>query len=164
MADDHWATLLAVLEDLIQVHQELVGVLQAEKRIMAAADLDELLPCLAEKERLLSRVRELDQRRVDAVAALAGCVSDDTVKLSQLVAFSPPPYVAGLLSCQARLESLTVSMNELNQINGIVAERALARVNGLLVLLQNLADGTPTYQPSGLLHQDAPGGRTLGRG
>jgi len=162
--DEHWDTLLDVLEDLIRFHQELVAVLQVEKRIMAAGDFDDLLPCLAEKERLLSRVREFDQRRADAVAALVSGEPGDAVRLSQLVAFAPPAYVAGLLSCQAKLEALTVSMNELNQINGIVAERALSRVNGLLGLLQHLAEGTPTYQASGLLHQGTPGGRTLGKG
>lgn len=158
--------LTAILEELIEEHQQLLPVLQDEKRLMVEGEVDDVLPCLQAKERLLHRVRETELRRreaVDSLAASAGHPSEGWT-LSRIIGLAAPAYATRLRSCQARLESLTASMIELNQLNGLVAERILTRVNGLIGLLRHLSSAAATYQPSGALHEAPSSGRSLGTG
>ncbi|MFZ5861398.1 MAG: flagellar protein FlgN [Nitrospirota bacterium] len=159
-------TLTVVLEGQIALHQQLLPVLQAEKRLMVEGEVDEVVPCLNEKERLLHRLREAEGRRRDAVAAWAASAGRASREwtLSELIACAPPAYASRLQSCQARLESLTAGIIELNQLNGLVADRLLTRVNGLIGLLRRLTSAGAIYQPSGALHETTVSGRSLGRG
>jgi flagellar biosynthesis/type III secretory pathway chaperone len=158
--------LTAVLEELIEVYRQLLPVLQAEKGLMVEGEVDDVLPCLNEKELLLHRVRETELRRRDAVEALVASTGQPSQgwTLSRIIALAPPASAMRLRSCQARLESLTASMIELNQLNGFVADRIVTRVNGLIGLLRHLSSAAATYQPSGALHEAPLSGRFLGRG
>lgn len=165
-ADALWADLVAVLEDLIREHQQLLDVLQREKRLMVEGDVDALLPSLTDKEKILERVRAIERRRrelVDALASRAGRPAD-TASLTRLAALAPEPYAEALRSCHARLEALAASMVELNQLNGVLVDRILTRVTSLLALIRHVVVDAPLYQSSGLPQDAPPGGRTLGRG
>jgi flagellar biosynthesis/type III secretory pathway chaperone len=156
--------LTAVLEELIEVHQQLLPVLQAEKRLMVEGEVDDVLPCLKEKELLLHRVRETELRHRDVVESLAVLSGQPTQgwTLSRIISLAPPVSATRLRSCQACLESLTASMIELNQLNGLVAERIVTRVNGLIGLLRHLSSAAATYQPNGALRETPLSGRSLG--
>ncbi|MDC4205788.1 MAG: flagellar export chaperone FlgN [Candidatus Manganitrophus sp.] len=63
--------LVSTLEEMILVQQEMLSLLQREKKLMISGELDDLLRCLQEKENLLGRLRGLEQRRQAEIAPMA---------------------------------------------------------------------------------------------
>ncbi|MBI3608256.1 MAG: flagellar export chaperone FlgN [Nitrospirae bacterium] len=164
--DHHWVNLLDILEELIGAHQQLLPILQTEKRLIVEQDFNDLLPCLAEKDGMLGRLRDVERRRREVVGTLGSWLGQslDALTLTRIATLAPVSYASRFRSCQARLESLTASMIEINQINGILVDRILMQVTNLIGLLRHLVVGAPTYQASGMLQDGLPGGRTLGTG
>jgi|GEM_PF-2046979 len=160
------APLLSTLEEMIHLQQEMLSVLQREKKLMIGGDLDDLLHCLQEKEILLGHLQRLEQRRQEEILPLAqqGGVADRPLTLKQLIQIVPVPFRKQLTSCHARLEAVTASIQELNQINGLLVNRILEQVTALIGLLRHLSSPVPIYQPNGALQHFPSGGRVISQG
>ena len=158
--------LLAALEEMTQLQQQLLSVLQREKSLVIEGDLDLLLSCLAEKESVLSRLDRLERERQEIMGPLAESLNRDASSLSlrQLIAFVREPYASRLASCHQRLEALSGSIAELNRINGLLIEKTLGQISSLLGLLRHLSLASPIYQATGLASEQPLGGRVLGKG
>lgn len=63
-------SLISTLEEIIRLQQELLSLLQREKKLIIDGERDELLRCLQEKETLLGCLRGLEQRRQAEVIPL----------------------------------------------------------------------------------------------
>jgi flagellar biosynthesis/type III secretory pathway chaperone len=164
--DERVARLARTFEDLIGLQQRFVGVLQHEKALIIEGDLDRLAVCLAEKEALLVPLRQLDAQwrdQIDPIARLAGHAGGG-MSLGRLIELVGEPHRSRLRSCQQRLAALKASMVEINQVNGLLIEKTLKKIDDLMELLRHLSCGAPTYQPTGLLSQSRPPGRLLCKG
>ena len=160
------ARLGQTLEDLIGLQQRFVGVLQHEKALIIEGDLDRLAVCLAEKEALLVPLRQLDAQwrdQIEPIARLAGHAGG-AMSLGRLIELVGEPHRGRLRSCQQRLAALKASMVEINQINGLLIEKTLKKIDDLMDLLRHLSSGAPIYQPTGLLSQSRSAGRLLCKG
>ncbi|MGB3942206.1 MAG: flagellar protein FlgN [Candidatus Manganitrophaceae bacterium] len=158
--------LVSTLEEMILVQQEMLSLLQREKKLMIGGELDDLLRCLQEKENLLGRLRGLEQRRQEEIAPMArqGGGEDRSLTLKQLAQRVPEPFRGRLTDCHTRLEALTASIQELNQINGLLIDRIQERITALVGLLRHLSSTDPIYQPNGALQHFPSGGRAISQG
>lgn len=158
--------LINTLEEMIRLQQEMLSLLQREKKFMIQGELDDLLRCQQEKEALLGRLHHLEKRRQEETDLLVRQWgnNDRRLTLKQIIQRTPEPQRSRLGSCHQRLEALTASIQELNQINGLLVERILQQVTGLLGLLRHLSSAVPIYQPNGALEQLPSGGRIITQG
>jgi len=151
--------LLATLEEMVKRYQRLLAVLQGEKRLMIEGNLNDLIPCLNEKEEILRALKGLEERRLHEIDPLSKRFqmmshSQESFSLRQLIGVVSVPYRSRLLSCHDRLRALLASVTEINQINGLLVGRILQQVNGLLGLLTHLSTAPQTYQASGSFGRD----------
>ncbi|WP_168063039.1 flagella synthesis protein FlgN [Candidatus Manganitrophus noduliformans] len=158
--------LVSTLEEMILVQQEMLSLLQREKKLMIGGELDDLLRCLQEKENFLGRLRGLEQRRQAEIAPMARQWGgeDRPLTLKQLAQRVPEPFRGRLTDCHTRLEALTASIQELNQINGLLIDRIQERITALVGLLRHLSSTDPIYQPNGALQPFPSGGRAISQG
>lgn len=164
--DAYLTPLLSTLEEMIRVQQEILSVLQREKKLIIGGERDELLRSLQEKETLLGHLHRLEQRRQEEIAPLGRQWGgeDPSLTLKQLIQRIPDPFRSRLASCHARLEALTASIQELNQINGLLVGRILEQITTLVDLLRSLSSTVPIYQPNGALQHLPSSGRTISQG
>jgi flagellar biosynthesis/type III secretory pathway chaperone len=158
--------LLFTLEEMVKRYQKLLSVLQREKGLMIEGNLNDLIPCLNDKEALLAELKELEDRRLREIDPLARRLqmtarSEEGVSLRQLIGVVSLPYRGRLISCYDRLRALLSSVTEINQINGLLVGRILQQVNGLLGLLTHLSTAPQTYQATGSFSHDFQSGRAL---
>ncbi|MFY9270827.1 MAG: flagellar protein FlgN [Candidatus Manganitrophaceae bacterium] len=150
--------LVSLLEEMIFVHQELLVLLQREKKWMIAGELEDLLSGLQQKEAAVVRLRHLEEKRQD----LLDTIGETT--LTALIQRTPEPDRSRLVSCQTRLQSLTSSIQEINQINGLLVERILDQIATLTGLLRHLSSASPVYQSNGRVIELQASGRKIGKG
>jgi len=176
------ARLLLTLEEMVKRYQKLLSVLQREKALMIEGNLNDLIPCLSEKEALLGELKLLEARRLREIDPLAMrfqrhenmCRTEhlpngtrmtsrtqEGISLRQLIGVVSLPYRGRLLSCYDRLRALLASVTEINQINGLLVGRILQQVNALLGLLTHLSTAPQTYQASGTFNHDFQTSRVL---
>ena len=166
------ARLLLTLEEMVKRYQKLLSVLQLEKGLMIEGNLNDLIPCLNEKEELLQELKTLEERRLLEIDPLArrlqmasrsqeGVTPNGGVSLRQLIGVASLPYRGRLISCYDRLRALSSSVTDINQINGLLVGRILQQVNSLLGLLTHLSTTPQTYQSGGFLSRDSQSGRHL---
>lgn len=149
--------LLFTLEEMVKRYQTLLSVLQHEKELMIEGNLNDLIPCLSEKEGILRELKGLEERRLREIDPLARRLKmtsrlSEGVSLRQLIAVCSLTYRARLISCYDRLRALLSSVTEINQINGLLVGRILQQVNSLLGLLTHLSTAPQTYQATGFSH------------
>lgn len=157
---------LSTLEEMVGAHQRLLTLLQREKRLVIEGNSEELTPCLCEKEETLNGLDRLEKRRQEEFSALSRHFhpAEPMDHLKQLIPLVPGPYRPGLYSCQVRLEALTASIVEINQMNGLLIGRILEQIAKLLSLLKHLAFPPAGYEATGRLSDSPIGRRTLGKG
>ncbi len=160
------ARLLLTLEEMVKRYQTLLSVLQREKGLMIEGNLNDLVPCLNEKEALLGEIKALEERRIREIDPLARRLqmtsrTEEGVSLRQLIGVVSLPYRGRLISCYDRLRALLSSVTEINQINGLLVGRILQQVNSLLGLLTHLSTAPQTYQATAVCNGDFQIGRAL---
>jgi flagellar biosynthesis/type III secretory pathway chaperone len=157
---------LSTLEEMIRVHQRLLTLLQREKCLIIDGSLDELTPCLSEKEEVLRELKLLEERRLQEAGSLGRSLrsGDQPLRFKQLVALVPESYQDRLRSCRIRLEALTAGIVEINQMNGILIDRTLQQITTLMGLLRHLMRSPSAYEATGCLSDRPASGRTIGKG
>jgi flagellar biosynthesis/type III secretory pathway chaperone len=155
------APLLITLEAMVKRYQRLLAVIQQEKRLMIEGNLDDLFPCLTEKEGILGELKRLEARRINETNPLMKRFQIKGGGLMLLIDRVSICYREPLLSCYNRLRALSASVAEVNQINGLLVNRILQQVNGLLGLLTHLSTMPLTYQACGTLCRDFQNGQML---
>jgi len=153
--------LLNTLEHLFQEHQALLFILQEEKRLIVEGKIEGLLSRVSEKEAVMRRIAGLEQERIGITDRLEG--QKQRPSLKTLILHVAPIYRAKLNSLRQKLEVLTTSITEINQMNGVLVGRVLTQISDLFILLGHLTSDGETYQGSGKMSH-ATLGRTISRG
>ncbi len=158
--------LITTLEELASTQQQFLTILQLEKRLVIEGDLDELLSCLADKEKVLAHLTQLETQRQNLMRPLAKGLQQNvhSLTLKQLSDQVGEPYATRLNACHHKLKVLSSSIEEVNQINGLLIDKTLKQVSCLLGLLRHLSTSPPLYQASGLTQEVSLGGKVLGKG
>ncbi len=152
--------LISTLEEMVQVHQSLLVILQEEKRLIIEGKIEKLLPCIGKKETTLLRLSCLEKERIMTIRRLDSENPSPTLKT--LIPLVSLPYQKKLEDLRSRLDVLTTSVNEINQINGVLVERVLGQISELFGMLQHLTADGSTYQQTGEM-SGALSGRTISR-
>lgn len=151
-----------ILEEMVEVYQKLLSLLQDEKSFIVEGDNDRLIACVDQKENLLILLSRLEKRRQKVILRIDPTIPP--IALKALIPRLPVQHRGPLMNSHARLEALTASIQEINQLNGLLVNRVLGQITGLLGLLRHMTKSGTTYQATGLTHDRPPCGRTIGRG
>ena len=154
--------LSLILEETVEAYQKLLSLLQEEKSFIIEGDNDRLLDCVDRKEDLLILLSRLEKRRQKALLKIDPSTPPPTLKT--LIPRLPIRYRDSLMSSHARLEALCASVHEINQMNGLLVNRVLGQITGLLGILQHMTQSGTTYQSTGLMRERPSRSRTIGRG
>lgn len=153
--------LIAILEEILQFQQQLLTLLQEEKSLIIEGKTEELIRCIGKKESILKRVSELETARMRLIEQITP--GHPPLTLKSLMPRILPVYRVPLEKLRTRLDVLTASIAELNEMNGVLIERVLGQISDLFTLLRHMTAGGETYEPSGEMRL-APSGRTISRG
>jgi flagellar biosynthesis/type III secretory pathway chaperone len=157
---------LSTCEETVAGHEQLLGVLERERRLVVEGQIDALITCLSEKEGALAALAALETRRRAELGVLSAGVGCTVAvgRIAPLIPLVPDRYRNRLESCQAQLDALTARAARLNRINGRLIDRVRAHTESLVGLLRRLACPPTAYAPSGRFCEVRVSGRTLGEG
>ncbi len=162
IAETDILALCTILEEMVGASKKLVNLLQDEKRLIIEGDIDHLVRLSSEKEAAIEHLARLNQDRIAVLQLTEG--NDPPPTLKTLIPFCPDIYQNRLQTAHMRLEALSAGINELNQMNGLLTDRVLQQISGLLGVLTTLSPSGPTYAQSGMIQTLPTDGRTFGKG
>lgn len=148
--DNKFENLLEILEKEVAVYREFLNLLQMERQYMVDLSLDKLYECVKHKETITLNLKVLEESRIDVISAIEEGFNSGRLTLLMIINIAPPRYKKGLESCRSDLISLVNSIREINQINGILAERAINYTRSPLTFLSRLILELPVYQTSNI--------------
>lgn len=159
--DEKFENLLEILEKEVELFREFLHLLQSERQYMIDLSLDRLHECANQKETLILNLKVLEESRVDVIASIQNGNQTGSPTLSVIIDKAPVRYRRGLESCRSNLISLVNSIREINQINGILAERAINYTRNSLSFLNRLTHELLVYLPSGRMEQQGKTGKLV---
>ncbi len=153
--DDKYSDLLEILEKEVGLFRDFLSLLQRERQCMIDLSLDKLHDCHNEKETIIFNLTVLEDARSELIYDIHGNHNSGTAPvLSAIIEKAPLRYKKGMESCQSNLKSLVESIKEINQINGILADRAINYTRNSLSFLNRLISQLPVYHSSGRRAQE----------
>lgn len=151
--DKNFENLLEILEKEVDLYREFLGLLQMERQYMVDLSLDKLHECVNHKETIVLNFRILEDSRRDVIESIQDGYKSGPLTLFMIINIAPQRYKKGLELCRSNLISLVNSIKEINQVNGILAERAINYTRSSLSFLNRLIHELPLYLPSGQIEQ-----------
>jgi len=156
--EDKFSHLLEILEKEVNLFNEFLTLLQRERQYMIDLSLDKLHECHNQKETIVLNLKVLEDARADLISEIHDDNQTTTTTLSMIIDKAPARYKTGMESCQSNLRSLVDSIREINQINGILADRAINYTRNSLSFLNRLISQLPVYHASGrMVHENKTG-------
>ncbi|MDD5434007.1 MAG: flagellar protein FlgN [Nitrospira sp.] len=159
--DKKFENLLEILEKEVELYCEFLNLLQMERQYMVDLSLDKLHECANYKETIVLNLQVLEESRIDVIGSIQDDSRSGHLTLLLLINIAPIRYKKGLESCRSKLVSLVNSIREINQINGILAERAINYTKSSLTFLNRLIHELPVYLPSGQIEQSYRAGNLV---
>ncbi len=154
--DDKYSDLLEILEKEVGLFRDFLTLLQRERQYMIDLSLEKLHECHNQKETIIFKLKVLEDARIELITEIQGDNQTPfTATLSVIIEKAPLRYKKGMESCQSNLKSLVDSIKEINQINGILADRAINYTRNSLSFLNRLISQLPVYRSSGKIAQDS---------
>lgn len=154
--DDKYSDLLEILEKEVGLFRDFLTLLQRERQCMIDLSLEKLHECHNHKETLIFNLKVLEDARVEIISGINGNAQTDSADtLSVIIDKAPLRYKRGMETCQSNLKSLVDSIREINQINGILADRAINYTRNSLSFLNRLMSQLPVYHQSGRIAQES---------
>ena len=157
--------LIGIFEDQSNLHQSLISVLQDEKAAIVGSKLFELNRANKEKETLILKIKNLEDKRSDLTSTLVNSPEDesDDLTLEKLCKITNEPYSSRLNYCRENTMSLISKMKELNDGNKILLTNSIKFIRGSLTLFNNLmtSRSNAVYYPSGKIENRDHSGRVF---
>ncbi len=143
--------LVQYLDQLVTVYRHLLDIVRKENEVLVAAEMKEIPQITESKEKLVLKVRELDEKWQASAAALA-----EELKIEQ----KQPTLLELSLHFQGderiKMEQLHSVLNmlvqrivDLNKKNEILVRSALSHITGAMDSITNTLNENPTYKKSG---------------
>ncbi|OHB69548.1 MAG: hypothetical protein A2W23_04020 [Planctomycetes bacterium RBG_16_43_13] len=157
--DDKYSDLLEILEKEVRSFREFLTLLQKERQYLIDLSLDKLHECHKQKEKIIVNLKALQDAMIELISEIKGDNRTDfTAILSVIIDNAPLRYKKGMESCQSNLKSLVDSIKEINQINGILADRAINYTRNSLSFLNRVVCQLPVYHQSGRISEEGMAG------
>lgn len=162
IAGNDLLALCTILEEMVRASKKLMTLLQDEKRLIIEGNIDHLIRLSSEKEAALEHLDRLNKDRM--VVLRTKDKNDPPPSLRNLIPLCPDIYRKRLQTAHTQLEALSAGINELNQMNGLLTDRILQQISGLLGVLTQLSPSSTTYAQSGMIQAVPTNVRTFGKG
>ncbi len=155
--------LIDIFQKQIKLHQSLLSVLMDENTSIIESDLAGLNSANSEKETLILKVKNLEEKRLILVVEIAELLDENSqnITLKRLCEITEEPHSTKLNDCRSRLVSLTKNVRELNEENKILLTQAVELVRGSFMLLDNLMSSNSVYYRTGEIGNKGQSGRVI---
>lgn len=155
--------LLNLLVEEINLYESLFVVLQQEKKVVIASNLQGIRNIYKEKNNLLMKIQTLEKQRaliLEEAADLFECPLKDLTlkKLSQIV---KEPHSSRLMRIHADFAALMQRVQQINHANRALLAHTLNLVKGSLKLLNKLIAPSPIYYNTGKMQNNNRSGKFL---
>jgi flagellar biosynthesis/type III secretory pathway chaperone len=142
--------VIEVLEQLAEVHEQLIECAETKKAAIIANDIDALSRVTASESRLIARIAELDRQRHERsvqVFSDHGFNTSEGVTLNRLygVVFNPDQR-ARLQQAEARLRERLERLRQLNDLNQQLLKMSIDYVNFSIEVLSPQRDDDYIYR------------------
>jgi flagellar biosynthesis/type III secretory pathway chaperone len=155
--------IVGLLDRQAEVCRRLLALMQEERRAILSSRPSGLREFSLDKEALLGRARELEDRRLAMVCGLAGSLPlpAGPVTLSALAAFCDEDLAAELGRCRSELRQLTRRLQIENRRSEALCRQGLEVLRGAFELLKGMASGEAVYRRTGRMEDARMSGRLM---
>lgn len=155
--------IITTLDETQRLYQDLMMMVQQERKAVLNSSVDQLSELLIEKENLLSQLTHLEKRRMGQLKQMAGQLHMPTqsLTLSKLAAQSPPHYAQKINERRTTLRRLIGDIGKVNEENRSMTHHCLSLVQGSLQFLQHWITPPSIYGASGSIDDRTKSGHLL---
>ena len=147
---DRWEALVAVLGKILSIYQAILTLSQEKKKILVAANAQELENVTKQEEILILQVGKLEEIRRKLVGELISAhgMTEEGQSLLQLQKIATPTVAQELENFRKKMGGIMEEIASLNKLNTELINQALGFINYNINILSQTVVG-PTYAPKG---------------
>lgn len=158
MAGKH-EKLAEVLQSLLDVNRQLLGVCGHKRKMLAAMDLDGLQDVMRTEQTLVASIMSLEESRQVLVSELLGPETSrrrlgKDVLLRRIIEQTPEPERSRLATLRQELLDVLYELRDSNTTNQIVSRRSLKHFRDMLGLLSGQPITDARYNRGGAIHRN----------
>ena len=154
---------LDLLDGEAALYRALLSVLEEEKKAITDANLDGLGETGKKKEKLLLKIRTIEEQRRIMIKDLAeslGC-SPHGLTITKLADFVEAPYAVRFKRLCTDLLPLAKTIRDVNDGNKALLRHSVELVRSSFAFLNNLITANTVYHRSGRMQQTNQSGKVL---
>lgn len=154
--------LVESLDHLVKVYRQLLETVRRENDVLVAAKMDEVSAINQTKEKLIYKVRELDDRWQKSAQRMANefAMENSHPTLMELSRNYRGEEAVKLEQLHSVLTMLVSRITEINKRNELLVQSALAHISGAMSSITDTLNENPLYKKSGnmeSINKDAQG-------
>lgn len=139
-----------LLEREVQLSQELLDILQAEKNALTAMDMKSLVSLSRKKMNQLSKIQSVDESLQETARQIADLHPGRKVRLENLASIASGEDMVRLKDYREKLTSMRQEILDRNIINKHFAEDTKSYLNDAISLITSKVADTPMYGSKGI--------------
>ena len=143
--------LLNILRQEVELHEQLIAMLQKESEGFGRLRGSELLKLQGEKSRCVRASVRLEKERIQLVEQVADFwkMESKDLTLSVIIGRVTEEYSLPLQQCFDKLKSLINQIHKIADENSLQASGRLKSVESSIRFMSQLQNGPPTYSDAG---------------
>ena len=143
--------LLNILRQEVELHEQLISMLEIEFEGFGRLRGSELLKLQGEKSRCVRATVRLENERIQLVSKLADSweMTTKELTLSVIISHANEEFSAPLQQCFDQLKSLIYKIQKIADKNSLQASGRLKSVESSIQFMSQLQNGPPTYSDVG---------------
>lgn len=154
--------LVESLDQLVKVYRQLLETVRRENDVLVAAKMDDVAAVNLAKEKLIYKVRELDDQWQKSALRLANefATTNTQPTLMELSRNYKGEEAVKLEQLHSVLSMLVSRITEINKRNELLVQAALSHINGAMSSITDTLNENPLYKKGGAMdpvNKDAQG-------
>ena len=147
--------LLNILRQEVELHEQLISMLEIEFEGFGRLSGSELLKLQGEKSRCVRATVRLENERIQLVGKLADSweMTTKELTLSVIISHATEEFSAPLQQCFDQLTSLIYKIQKIAGKNSLQASGRLKSVESSIQFMSQLQNGPPTYSEAGKIQK-----------
>ena len=141
------------------MYRSLLDILQAEKKAVISAKLEDVTVARIRKENILSLIRVKDEIRNEIIEKISGCLGcqPKDLTLHQLSQRVEVPFSLKLIQCAADISLLIQNIHQANEMNKSLITYSLKLINSSINLITQIIRPPSEYFHNGKIRQGISG-------
>ena len=146
--------LLNILRQEVELHEQLILLLQKESKGFGRLRGSELLKLQGEKSRCVRATARLERERIQLVEQFADSWNTESKELTlSAIIGRTEEYSEPLQQCFDRLKLLLAEIRKIADENALQASGRLKSVESSIQFMSQLQNGPPTYSDAGKIQK-----------